>query len=276
MKKIMMIGCGAMGGAILSGCLSKGLWTKEEVYIKASTEKSTVEKAERYGVSAASLKDIGEADFVLLAVKPDIIPFVLEEINPYRPRRVISVAAAVTAATLEAGLPEKTPVIRVMPNTPASVGEGMTAITAGRYADEDFIETAKEIFSAQSHSTSELLRTLLMSGCYHRRHEIPEGSSGDRTWQDSRRVYARRRDRSRSRLLRCRKVRLRMGLYDRRRTDRRVGIRELQCCRSQSRFQRAERTSGICQGQDAERIVAGGRVRLLAACRATSRTYDRL
>lgn len=111
-----------MGGAILSGCLSKGLWTKEEVYIKASTEKSTVEKAERYGVSAASLKDIGEADFVLLAVKPDIIPFVLEEINPYRPRRVISVAAAVTAATLEAGLPEKTPVIRVMPNTPASVG----------------------------------------------------------------------------------------------------------------------------------------------------------
>lgn len=81
-----------------------------------------------------------------MAVKPDIIPFVLEEINPYRPRRVISVAAAVTAATLEAGLPEKTPVIRVMPNTPASVGEGMTAITAGRYADEDFIETAKKYF----------------------------------------------------------------------------------------------------------------------------------
>ena len=51
-------------------------------------------------------------------------------------------------AALEAGLPEKTPVIRVMPNTPASVGEGMTAITAGRYADKDFIETAKEIFSA--------------------------------------------------------------------------------------------------------------------------------
>ena len=112
MKKIMMIGCGVMGGAILSGCLSKGLWTKEEVYIKASTEKSTVEKAERYGVSAASLKDIGEADFVLLAVKPDIIPFVLEEINPYRPRRVISVAAAVTAATLEAGLPES---CRILP-----------------------------------------------------------------------------------------------------------------------------------------------------------------
>ena len=134
MKKIMMIGCGAMGGAILSGCLSKGLWTKEEVYVKASTEKSTVEKAERYGVSAASLKDIGKADLVLLAVKPGTIPFVLKEINPYRPRR--------------AGLPEKTPVIRVMPNTPASVGAGMTAITAGRYADEDFLETAKEIFSA--------------------------------------------------------------------------------------------------------------------------------
>lgn len=66
-----------------------------------------MEKAERYGVSAASLKDIGEADFVLLAVKPDIIPFVLKEINPCRPKRVISIAAAVTVATLEAGLPER-------------------------------------------------------------------------------------------------------------------------------------------------------------------------
>lgn len=148
MKKIMMIGCGAMGGAILSGCLSKGLWTKEEVCIKAHTEESTLEKAEQYGVSAASVKDIGEAEFILLAVKPDMIPSVLKEINPYRPKRVISIAAAVTVAALEAGLPKKTPVIRVMPNTPASVGEGMTALAAGQYADGDFIETAKEIFSA--------------------------------------------------------------------------------------------------------------------------------
>ena len=62
----------------------------------------------------------------------------------------------------------------------------------------------------------------------------------------------RRRDRSRSRLLRCRKVRLRMGLYDRRRTDRRVGIRELQCCRSQDRHQGCERSYRLCQGKDGE------------------------
>ena len=128
MKKIMIIGCGAMGGAILSGCLSKGLWKKEEVCVKAHTEKSTMEKAAQYGVSVASLNDIGEVDVVILAV--------------------ISIAAAVTVAALEAGLPEKTPVIRVMPNTPASVGAGMTAITAGHYAGGKFIERAKEIFSA--------------------------------------------------------------------------------------------------------------------------------
>ena len=75
MKKIMMIGCGAMGGAILSGCLSKGLWTKEEVYVKASTEKSTVEKAERYGVSAASLKDIGRSGFCPFGSKARHYPF---------------------------------------------------------------------------------------------------------------------------------------------------------------------------------------------------------
>ena len=146
MKKIMMIGCGAMGGAILSGCLSKGLWTKEEVYIKASTEKSTVEKAERYGVSAASLKDIGEADFVLLAVKPDIIPFVLEEINPYRPRRVISVAAAVTAATLEAGLPEKTPVIR-----DAGVRAGLPRKLAVEAAAQTLYGAAKMVLETGKH-----------------------------------------------------------------------------------------------------------------------------
>lgn len=148
MKRIMIIGCGAMGGAILSGCLAQGLWQKEDICIKEHTEALSREKADRYGVSPASTADISAADLILLAVKPDVVPMVLEEIFPYGPKRVLSIAAAVTVAALEKGLPEKTPVIRVMPNTPASVGAGMAAITAGKYADEEFIEMAKEIFAA--------------------------------------------------------------------------------------------------------------------------------
>ncbi len=149
MKKIMIIGCGAMGGAILSGCLAKGVWKKEEVLVKEHTSALSKEKAEQYGITASmDGHEAAEADLVLLAVKPNIIPDVLKEISAFRPKRVLSIAAAVTVETLESGLTAGTQVIRVMPNTPASVGEGMAAITAGTHAEADFIAMAEEIFSA--------------------------------------------------------------------------------------------------------------------------------
>lgn len=149
MKKILLIGCGAMGGAILSGCLAKGLWKKEEVFLKEHSLAASQEKASRYGVQASSDgKEAADADLVILAVKPNIIPSVLEEISSYHPARVLSIAAAVTLATLESGLPEGTEVIRVMPNTPASVGEGMAAIAPGKLASPAFVKEAEDIFSA--------------------------------------------------------------------------------------------------------------------------------
>lgn len=149
MKKILIIGCGAMGGAILSGCLAKGLWEKENVYVKEHSEEASREKAARYGVQASlDGKEAGEADLVLIAVKPNVVPGVLEEISRYHPSRVLSIAAAVTLESLEKGLPENTEVIRVMPNTPASVGEGMAAIAPGTKASPAFIKEVEEIFSA--------------------------------------------------------------------------------------------------------------------------------
>lgn len=149
MEKILIIGCGAMGGAILSGCLAKGLWKKENVYVKEHSEEASREKAARYGVHPSlDGQEAGEADLVLIAVKPNVVPEVLEEISRYHPSRVLSIAAAVTLETLEKGLPEGTEVIRVMPNTPASVGEGMAAIAPGTKASPAFIKEAEEIFSA--------------------------------------------------------------------------------------------------------------------------------
>ncbi len=149
MKKILIIGCGAMGGAILSGCLAKGLWKKEEVYLKEHSPEASHEKAAQYGVSASvDGSEAAEADVVILAVKPNIIPSVLEDISQYHPRRVLSIAAAVTLETLETGLLKGTEVIRVMPNTPASVGEGMAAIAPGTLASKEFISAAEDIFSA--------------------------------------------------------------------------------------------------------------------------------
>lgn len=149
MKKILIFGCGAMGGAILSGCLAKGLWQKEEIYVKEHSEEASREKASRYGVHASmDGREAKEADLVILAVKPNVVPGVLQEISRYHPSRVLSIAAAVTLEALEGALPEETEVIRVMPNTPASVGEGMAAIAPGKKASSDFIREAEEIFSA--------------------------------------------------------------------------------------------------------------------------------
>lgn len=149
MKKILIIGLGAMGGAILSGCIEKGLWKKEEVYIKEHSEEATVKKAEKEGLNPDfSGKTAAEADVVIIAVKPPIVPSVLKEIAVYHPKRVLSIAAAVTLDTLESSLPEHTEVIRVMPNTPVSVGEGMTAIAPGTCASDAFIKDAEDIFAS--------------------------------------------------------------------------------------------------------------------------------
>ena len=79
MKKILIIGCGAMGGAILSGCLAKGLWKKEEVFVKEHSLAASEEKAARYGVSVSKEGgEAGEADLVIVAVKPNVVPSVLE------------------------------------------------------------------------------------------------------------------------------------------------------------------------------------------------------
>lgn len=86
-----------------------------------------------------------EADMVIVAVKPNVVPFVLEEISRYKPRRVLSIAAAVTLETLEKSLPKGTEVIRCMPNTPASVGEGMAAIAKGTLAGDEFLKDAVDI-----------------------------------------------------------------------------------------------------------------------------------
>ena len=147
--RVLLIGAGAMGGAILRGCLDHQVWKKEDVLIKGRTAESSRRDADAYGVSwSEDGHEAGEVDMVVVAVKPGVVPQVLKEIAPYHPRRVLSIAAAVTISSLEEALPEGTEVIRVMPNTPASVGEGMTAIAPGTLASPEFIRDAQTIFDA--------------------------------------------------------------------------------------------------------------------------------
>lgn len=148
--KILITGCGAMGGAILSGCLAKGLWQKQEVIVKEHSEAAGREKAAAYGVGfSADGCEAAEADLILLAVKPNVIPTVAAELAKFAPKGlVISIAAAVTLAALESYFPAGTRIVRVMPNTPASVGEGFAAIAGGSAATEEDLAYAKTIFES--------------------------------------------------------------------------------------------------------------------------------
>ncbi len=150
MGKILMVGAGAMGGAILSGCLAKGLWKREDVFIKEHTQALSAEKAAAFGVQASDGgREAAEADLIVLAVKPNVVPEAAREMGKFSPKgTVISIAAAVTVAALESYFPKGTRIVRVMPNTPAAVGEGFAAITKGNAATDVDAEAAKAIFEA--------------------------------------------------------------------------------------------------------------------------------
>lgn len=151
MNRVLIIGCGSMGSAVLSGCLKAGVWKKEQITIKDRDPQNAKNKAESYGVSWTDTIDQGlqNFDFILLSVKPNIVPSVLECIGRSNFHGLlVSLAAAVTLQQLEENISSDIGVIRVMPNTPVSVGAGMTAVALGSHATEQMGQDAERVFSA--------------------------------------------------------------------------------------------------------------------------------
>src|SRR4030095_5261690 len=105
-----------------------------------------------YGVriSKDNVELARECDVVVLAVKPQIMAAVLKEVAPTlpRPQLVISIAAGVATATIRAEVGKDIRLIRVMPNTPALVLEGATAIAKAKGLEDGDLETAQDIFGA--------------------------------------------------------------------------------------------------------------------------------
>jgi pyrroline-5-carboxylate reductase len=108
--------------------------------------------ARDFGVNpaASNLEAVGHADLILLSVKPQDVPGLLDEVGAdvRADHLVISIAAGVTLNTLERRLPHHPPVIRVMPNTPALVQTGMAVLAPGRRARDEHEATALRLFGA--------------------------------------------------------------------------------------------------------------------------------
>ncbi len=151
-KRIAVIGAGAMGSALVKGLLQSRLVAPEQI-VATDVDEQRLLKVQELGVQVSrdNKEAVKGSEIVLLCVKPQVVEAVLRELAPVvEPQRhcVISIAAGVRIARMEALLPEGTPVVRVMPNTPAQVLAGASAVALGSHATETHRQIAHTIFGA--------------------------------------------------------------------------------------------------------------------------------
>lgn len=144
-----VIGAGSMGSAILQGALDAGVMSPEQVWLaNPHPEKMTPFGEKGVRTTTSNLEAVRNVDILLLAVKPQVLPGVLEEIRPETAGKcVISIAAGISRPWLEQQLPEAW-VICVMPNTPLMLGCGASAVTERGNVPEDYYDFALRLFSA--------------------------------------------------------------------------------------------------------------------------------
>jgi pyrroline-5-carboxylate reductase len=142
---IAILGCGRIGEALLVGLLGAG-WT--DIAVTSRTEERATELRERHGVEATTSNAdvVRRADLVVVAVKPQDIDALLAEVGPLLTpeQTVLSIAAAIPTAQVEARIAPGVPVVRAMPNAPSTVHEGMAGICAGAHAGEPSLALAED------------------------------------------------------------------------------------------------------------------------------------
>ncbi|WP_205472064.1 pyrroline-5-carboxylate reductase [Nocardioides sp. SYSU D00038] len=148
MSQIAILGGGVMGEAVLAGLLRSGR-AADTVLVGEKRAERAAELAERHGVRVVDNVEAAVADTVVLVVKPQDVPGVLDEIAPALRdgQLVVSLAAGVTTDAIEARVPSGVAVARVMPNTPALLGEGMAAVSPGSTCSEGQLAVAEELMA---------------------------------------------------------------------------------------------------------------------------------
>jgi pyrroline-5-carboxylate reductase len=147
---LAILGVGVMGETVLSGLLRAG-WHPDQIVASHRRPERRQELTIRYGIQMLeNTKAVADAETVLLVVKPQDMSGLLADIAPeIKPGAlVVSLAAGVDTEFIESRLPEGVAVVRVMPNTPAQVDEGMAAISPGLHSTQDHLDRVTEILSA--------------------------------------------------------------------------------------------------------------------------------
>lgn len=148
-KCIGFVGAGVMGSAIIKSLINNGVSANQICVFEKDAEKAA-DIAANLGVNLKGINELAiSCDVLFLAVKPQDLGDLLAKFHKSLNEKclIISIAAGKTTTFIESGIGQNNPVIRVMPNTPAQIGKGVSAISAGKYATT---ENMKEAFALLS------------------------------------------------------------------------------------------------------------------------------
>ncbi len=150
-RRIAILGAGKIGESLLAGLLSSGWRQPEEIVVTGRRPERMGELAERYGVEAtlSNPEAVARAGVVVIAVKPQDFDVLLGEIGGVLTpeQTVLSVAAAIPTAAIEQRVAPGVPVVRAMPNAPATVHEGVAGVCPGAHADDAHLVVAEDVLA---------------------------------------------------------------------------------------------------------------------------------
>lgn len=152
-ETVAVIGAGNIGRALIGGMIGSDLVAADQVIATRRTESALDEMAEEFPglrTTTDNVAAVQDASLVILTIKPQSRAEVVTEIRDDLTRDVlvVSVLAGITTERLQLAFGQDQPVIRAMPNTPALVDAGATALSAGTYATDDHLAKAQAIFEA--------------------------------------------------------------------------------------------------------------------------------
>ena len=149
--RVAVLGAGKMGGILLQAFLRSGLFAPEDLVATVAHEARARQLAKQLGISVTThnKKAAAGADVILLGVKPqqmgDVVRGIAKSLKPGV--LLISFAASVKTGAIEKAAGGKVSVVRAMPNTPAKLGEGITALCRGSFATAEQLAVAQKIFA---------------------------------------------------------------------------------------------------------------------------------
>ena len=175
--KIGFIGAGNMAQAIIGGILRNGIAKKEEIIASAATNKTITKVAAEFGIKTTlDNRETALADLLFLAVKPVYYKQVIDEIKDVKTKEsqiIITIAAGKSIEWVENAFGGSRKIIRTMPNTPALVGEGITAVCPGSNITDKELENVLELLG--SFGKAEVIKESLMDAVIKARPSALKG-----------------------------------------------------------------------------------------------------